>query len=397
MKKLSVRDLSPESLRGKIVFLRVDFNVPIKNGEIQDDTRLRESLPTIHFLIERDTRVILASHLGRPKGSYDPSLSLLPLVGRLSRLLGQEVRFSREVIGNVTQEILAELRAGEVVLLENLRFHKGEEENDPHFARRLCELFDIYVNDAFAVSHRKHASVYGIKDYCEIKAAGFLLEREIKVLTEIQESPQRPFVVILGGAKVRDKLGVILNLMEKVDRFIIGGGMAYTFLKAKGVPIGGSIVDEENIDKVRKLLDMDESKFLLPVDHIVAKEIRESAHSEIQEEIGEGWIGVDIGPKTIEIFKKEIKEKGTLFWNGPMGIFEIPEFSRGTFEIARRVRESTKLGLFSIIGGGDTISSIMRAGLQREDFSYISTGGGATLEFLAGKELPGIEALTPRE
>ncbi len=397
MNKLSIRDLDEKQLAGKRVFVRVDFNVPIKDGVIQDDTRIRAALPTIKYLTERGARVILASHLGRPKGKKLPELSLSPVAEKLGSLLGRPVEFSPETVGDITKAKIDKLNDGDLLLLENLRFNPGEENNDPEFAKALAQLADIYVNDAFATAHRAHASVYGIKDYFEIKAAGFLMEKELSILTELRDDPAHPFLVILGGAKVKDKIGIIENLLPKAEKFVIGGGMCYTFLKASGRAIGNSLLDENSLDFARKVLEEYPDKFLLPVDHIVAKDVREGVPTSIVEgDIEEGWIGVDIGPKTRDLFISEIKGKAAIFWNGPLGVFEIDIFSEGTKSVALAIRDATRDGTKSVIGGGDTVSAIHAAGLKDEEFTHVSTGGGATLEFLAGKSLPGVEALSDK-
>ena len=388
-----LRVIPENMLRGKKVFVRVDFNVPLENGKVKDDTRIRKAMETIEYLIARGARITLASHLGRPKGERKPELSLKPVAERLSEIINKEVEFGDDCIGDVVRKKVESLKEGDILLLENLRFYKGEELNDDEFAKKLAEPFEVYVNDAFGTAHRAHASTYGMVKYFNVKGAGFLMEREVHVLSEILDNPQKPFIVILGGAKVKDKIGIIENLLNKADSFIIGGGMAYTFLKASGKEIGKSLFDEKHFDKVKRFLKEGKDKFILPVDHIVVSDFETLSDLKETDEIPEGYIGVDIGRKTIGLFGEKIKTAKTIFWNGPMGVFEKKELSRGTVEIARVVKEVTERGAKSVIGGGDTVSAIHVAGLKDEDFSHVSTGGGATLEFLAGMTLPGIEAL----
>jgi len=392
MKKLTILDLEDSFFRGKRVFVRVDFNVPIKEGKIQDDTRIRKVLPTITYLLDREARVILASHLGRPRGERKPELSLRPVAEHLSKILKKEVKFIDDCVGNKVENAVKALKDGEVILLENLRFHTEETENDENFSRQLAALCDVYVNDAFGTAHRKHASTYGMAQFVEKRVAGILIKRELEALTKVRENPEKPFIVILGGAKVKDKIGVIENLLPKADRFLIGGGMAYTFLKARGLSIGNSILDEESLNKVSEFLKS--KKIMLPIDHVVVSEISENTEIKIiRGDIEEGLIGVDIGPETLKLYTENIPDHGTLFWNGPMGVFEIDKFSKGSIGIAQAIKEATSKGLYTVIGGGDTVSAIHKAGLEDEDFSHVSTGGGATLEFLAGINLPGIEIL----
>ncbi len=384
----------PESmLRGKKVFVRCDFNVPLENGKVKDDTRIKKALPTIEYLIEKGAKITLASHLGRPKGEKKPELSLLPVAKRLSELLEKDVEFAEDCIGDEVSKKIEALSEGDVLLLENLRFYKGEEKNDEDFAKSLATPFDVYINDAFGTAHRKHASTYGMAKYFNVKGAGFLLEKEVHMLTEILENPEKPFVVILGGAKVKDKIGIIENLLDRADVFVIGGGMAYTFLKATGKKIGNSLFDEKHFDKVKEFLEKGKEKFVLPVDHVVVSSLSDLSDLREVEEIEEGYMGVDIGRKTIRLFEEKIKNAKTIFWNGPMGVFEKNELAKGTVEIANSVRDATGMGAKTVIGGGDTVSAIHVARLHDEDFTHVSTGGGATLEFLAGIKLPGIEAL----
>lgn len=392
MKKLTILDLEDSFFKGKRVFVRVDFNVPIKDGKIQDDTRIRKALPTITYLLDREARVILASHLGRPKGERKPELSLRPVAEHLSKILKKEVKFVDDCVGNKVQNAVRALKNGEVILLENLRFYTEETKNDENFSRQLAALCDVYVNDAFGTAHRKHASTYGMAQFVEKRVAGILIKRELEALTKVRENPEKPFVVVLGGAKVKDKIEIIENLLPKANRFLIGGGMAYTFLKARGSSIGNSILDEESLNKVSEFLKSE--KILLPIDHVAVSEISENAEIKIiKGDIEEGLIGVDIGPETLKLYTENIPDHGTLFWNGPMGVFEIDKFSKGSIGIAQAIKEATSKGLYTVIGGGDTVSAIHKAGLEDEDFSHVSTGGGATLEFLAGINLPGIEML----
>ncbi len=397
IRKLAINDLEDSAYAGRVVFVRVDFNVPIKDGEIKDDTRIRAALPTINYLRERNARLVLASHLGRPKGKVVPELSLKPVAEHLGKLLGIEVRFAPDCVGEEVDRMKSELKDGEILLLENLRFHAEEKKNDPEFAKALANNINIYVNDAFGTAHRAHASTYGMAQYFDLRLAGLLMAKEISVLSKVRENPEKPFIVILGGAKVADKIGIIQNLLPKADKFIIGGGMAYTFLKAKGIAIGNSLLDEEHVELVRGFLQEEPDKFLLPVDHVVAERIEADAETKIVgPDIPNGWIGVDIGPETIKLYREAIPSEGTIFWNGPMGVFEIEAFAKGTVEIARAVADATAKGAYSVTGGGDTVSAIHKAGLKDSDFSHVSTGGGATLEFLAGKELPAIEVLNDK-
>jgi phosphoglycerate kinase len=402
MTKLSIRDLD---LAHKHVFMRVDFNVPLSDDgtEIMDDTRIRETLPTLEYALRHKAKLILASHLGRPKGKPIPKYSLRPLVDRLRMLLdhhlGEQVNvaFSPNCVGELATELSRQLESGQVLLLENLRFHAGEEANDPQFAEQLASLCEIYINDAFGSAHRAHASTEGITHFVKKSAAGLLMEKELKYLGKGLDEPAKPFVAILGGAKVSDKIEVIDHLLSKVDAILIGGGMAYTFLKAKGQDVGKSLLETDKIDVAKEALAKAEAKgllFLLPVDHVLADKFAADAKTQIFE--GDGpfpaeWMGLDIGPKTVALFSKEIADASTIVWNGPMGVFEMPAFAVGTTKLAKVV--AANQDAVSIVGGGDSVSAVKKAGVA-EKITHISTGGGASLEFLEGKKLPGVEALT---
>ena len=395
MNKLSIRDLD---LKGKRVFIRVDFNVPLDDAKVIDDTRIRETLPTLRLAIDRGARLVLASHLGRPKGKVDPKYSLAPVAARLRELLGKPVDFASDCIG---ADALAKSKAlpdGGVLLLENVRYHPQEEANDPEFSKQLAALCDqIFVCDAFGSAHRAHASVVGITKFVKQAAAGLLMEKELAYLGKAVSNPERPFVSVLGGAKVSDKIEVVQNLMKLADAMLIGGAMAYTFLKSQGKPVGKSLVEDDKLDLARGLLEEARKRnfrLLLPVDHVLA-ESPDSTVTKISDiaSTPDGWMGLDVGPKTIELFTNEISKARTIVWNGPLGMFEKPAFARGTLAMARAVAAATKSGATSIIGGGDSVAAVEQSGVA-DQISHISTGGGASLEFLAGEKLPGVEALT---
>ena len=389
MRKLGAADLE---VKGRRVFVRVDFNVPLENGVVGDDTRIRETLPTLRLLIERGAKLVLASHLGRPKGKPKPEFSLAPVGERLSSYLGRPVKFVGAIVGPSVDEAVGKLVEGDVLLIENLRFDPGEEMNDPAFARKLASTAELYVNDAFGAAHRAHASTVGMVKHFPRAAAGLLMERELHYLGMALSSPPRPFVGLLGGAKVSDKIDVVRSLLGKVDRLLIGGGMTYTFLRAKGLPTGKSLVEEDKVDLARELLSEGGAKLALPRDHVVASRFEASAETRTLPigEIPDGWMGLDIGPATVAAYGEDIRKSKLVVWNGPMGVFEMEPFAQGTVKLAEIVASSDAT---SIVGGGDSVAAIDRAGVA-DRITHISTGGGAFLEFLAGEKLPGVEVLT---
>jgi len=391
MNKKTVRDVS---VAGKRVIVRVDFNVPLAEGHVADDTRIRAALPTVQFLLDEGARVILMSHLGRPKGQVKEEMRLGPVGERLSALLGRPMTALRDCVGPEVRAAAERLAEGEVLLLENLRFHPGEEKNDPAFARALASLAEVYVNDAFGTAHRAHASTVGVADYLPA-VAGFLVEKEIEFLGQALDSPARPFVTILGGAKISDKIGVVDHLLDKVDRLLVGGGMANTFLKAQGLEMGDSLVEDDALDTARDLLARAGDRLLLPVDVVVADEFADDAASMTVavENVPPGWRVLDIGPETVACFREALTGARTVVWNGPMGVFEFPNFARGTAALARAL---AGLEATTIVGGGDSAAAVRQAGLA-EEMTHISTGGGASLDMLEGKTLPGLAALEDKK
>ena len=395
LNKLTIEDLD---IKGKRVFIRVDFNVPLdENLKVTDDRRIRSALPTINYAIDEGAKVILASHLGRPKGKASPRASLAPVAKRLQRLLDKDVIFADDCVGPQVENFVSKMKSGDVLLLENLRFHPEEEKNDEEFAKALARLADAYVNDAFGAAHRVHASIVGITRFIPA-AAGFLLKREIEYLKGVVLNPVRPFVAILGGAKVSGKIGVLEHLVDKVDKVIVGGGMAFTFIKAMGFEIGNSLVETDMLDlanNIREKLIKNNVRFYLPVDCVIAQSMEPGVETKIvtTQEIPKGWLALDIGPASVRLFSEAIQDAKTVIWNGPMGVFELDAFSRGSYAIAHSVADAYAL---TIVGGGDTDLAVHRAGVS-DSISFISTGGGASLQLLEGKELPGISALTDRK
>jgi phosphoglycerate kinase len=397
MAKLSIRDLD---LKNKRVFIRADFNVPMSNGAVDDDTRIRETLPTLQLAMEKGARIVLASHLGRPKGKVDPKYSLAPVAKKLQELLGKPVKFAEDCVGSGAESLSKSLGEGEVLLLENVRFHAEEEANDPEFARKLSSLCDgLFVCDAFGSAHRAHASVVGITKFVRQSAAGLLMEKELSYLGKAISNPDRPFVAILGGAKVSDKIEIVQNLMKLADSMLIGGAMAYTFLKSQGLPIGKSLVENDKLDLARDLLAEAKKRsfrLVLPVDHVLAESL-DSTATRVTDiaHTPDGWMGLDIGPATVTLFQKEISTARTILWNGPVGMFEKPVFAQGTLALARTVAAASAAGATSIVGGGDSVAAVEQSGVASQ-ITHISTGGGASLEFLSGEKLPGVEALTEK-
>ncbi len=392
-----IRSIEQLDIGGKRLFIRVDFNVPLdkKTRKVKDDARIRAALPTIRYALSRKAKVILASHLGRPDGKVVPEMSLEPAGARLSQLLGQDVIFADDCVGDGVKKLVGELREGQVLLLENLRFHPEEEANDDGFSRELASLCDAYVDDAFGTVHRAHASTVGMVKYVPLRGAGFLVLAELKHLQPLLKGAPKPYLAILGGAKVSDKIKVIEQLLSKVDALLIGGAMAYTFLSARGVPVGASRVEKDKIDVARRILEkaaQSRVEVLLPVDHVVAKEPKAGVPIQVVAQIPEGMLGLDIGPKAREQYRQRILGAKTVFWNGPMGLFEVSEFAAGTLAVAEALAEATSRGARTVVGGGDSAAACAEMGMA-DKVTHVSTGGGASLEFLEGRELPGIKVL----
>jgi phosphoglycerate kinase len=392
MNKMTIRDVD---LSGKRILIRVDFNVPLEGSTITDDTRIRAAVPTLRYILDHNPKsILLMSHLGRPKGGRDPKFSLAPVAPALSRLLGKDVQFAEDCVGAKAEEAVKNLPDGGILLLENTRFHKGEEKNDLELAKQMASLGDIFVMDAFGSAHRAHSSTVGVTEFLPA-AAGFLMEKEIDYLATALENPKRPFIAILGGAKVSDKIEVIESLLGKVDKLLIGGGMANTFIKAQGIAVGKSLAEDEALDTAKELLKKGSDKLVLPVDGIIGDAFKNEANRktiDIKNGVPDGWSIYDIGPKTVESFKQILQNAKTVVWNGPMGVFEMPNFAAGTNAVAQLLADQTKSGAITIIGGGDSVAAIENAGLA-DQVTHISTGGGASLEMLEGKTLPGVAAL----
>jgi len=387
MNKKTVKDID---LKGKRVFMRVDFNVPMQDGKVTDDKRIRASLPTIKYVLEQGASLILASHLGRPKGGPDPEFSLKPAAEVLSSLLGVSVKMAPDCVGPEVEAMAKELQPGEVLLLENTRFHKGEEKNDLELAKQMASLADVYVNDAFGSAHRAHSSTEGIARFLPA-VSGFLMEQELEYLGRAVSNPEHPYIAILGGAKISDKINVVETLASKCDKLIIGGGMANTFLAAKGLNMQDSLVEKESIETAKSLLSKLGDKLVLPVDAVIADKFADDANTQVVDvdKIPSGWRMLDVGPQTLELYRETLKGTKLIVWNGPVGVFEMPKFAEGTFALARMLAES---GATTVIGGGDSASAVKKAGVAKQ-MTHVSTGGGASLEFLEGKELPGVAAL----
>jgi len=397
MAKLTITDLD---FAGKRVVMRVDFNVPMENGVITDDNRITEALPSINHVLSNGGLLILLSHFGRPKTAADIEYSLKPVADYLSTKVTAKVHFAADCVGDVAKAAIAAAKPGEIVVMENVRFYPEETKNNPDFSKKLAELGDVFINDAFGSSHRAHSSVAGITEFLQPAAAGFLLEKEIRYLSDSIHNPKRPFVAILGGAKVSDKIPVIENLIDNVDTIIVGGGMTYTFYKALGRPIGKSLLEADKVELAQEIMDKAKAKgvnFLLPVDSTVSREFSNDGEFKTVDADGieDGWMALDIGPKTVELYGEAIRAAGTVVWNGPMGVFEMSNFANGTFAVAQALADATKTGAITIIGGGDSAAAIKKAGLD-DQVTHVSTGGGASLEYLEGKVLPGIEALTEK-
>jgi phosphoglycerate kinase len=396
MNKFTVRDID---FNGARALVRVDFNVPIKNGKITDDTRIRATLPTIKYLLESHARVILMSHLGKAKGAPDPQFSLKPAADRLSELLpGVTVKFAPDCIGDQVKPLVDSLNVGEILLLENLRFHKGEEGNDPEFAKKLAAWGDIFVNDAFGTAHRAHASTEGVTNFLKPAIAGFLMEKEIAIIGKALSNPERPFYALIGGAKVSSKIDVLENLLKIVDKLVIGGGMAFTFLKAQGIAVGKSLVEDDKLEVAKEILKKAKElnkEIILPTDAVIAAEMKEESPEKIVDinSIPPDMAGYDIGPKSIEYFKSVLKDAKTIIWNGPMGVFEVAKFAKGTFDVANLL---AGMKATTIVGGGDSVAAVEKAGVA-DKMTHVSTGGGASLEFMEGKVLPGVAALTEKQ
>jgi phosphoglycerate kinase len=391
---MAYRSIQDLDLKNKRVFVRVDFNVPLDETgqQITSDTRIRAALPTIQLALERSAMVILASHLGRPKGKPNAKMSLAPVAARLTELLGREVKMAQDCVGGEVSSLAQKLQPGDVLLLENLRFHAEEEANDPAFAKQLASLCDVYVNDAFGAAHRAHASTAGIVPHVKKSAAGLLMDKELKYLSMALSKPEHPYVAIVGGAKISGKIDVLESFLHRADKVLIGGAMAYTLLKAQGQPVGSSLVEDDKLDVAREVMQRAGAKLMLPVDHVIAKDVKADAETKVVEgaqPIPDGWKGLDIGPKTVASYKAEIQKAKLIVWNGPMGVFEVEPFAKGTLEIAKAVAASDAT---SIVGGGDSEKAIQIAGVGSR-ITHISTGGGASLEFLSGEKLPGVEAM----